>query len=171
MAKPVSSSDITQRNGYLEEHPQVSNMPRDFREWHAFIQALQRWHIQYEGELSLENTVEFSDSPTFTAKYFRHGKIISLRFGNVTGSSDQVTFSLTAFLPAHLRPALQQTVLMPGLVDNGTTQTGYARIQTNGTINFALSYNESGFTASGTKGISGNGYTISYALHDTDRIT
>ena len=175
MAKIVSSATtITSTNGFLAEHPQIARMPQNQKEWSGFIQALQRWTQEYEGEITLTATAGWTTTPTFDCFYYRYGKIVVLELPATEATSNSTTLMRMGTLPTHLRPARQQIVPCPGLVDNGTpvTENGQCVVTTTGGLEFGLDNTGGGWTGSGAKGFGDDtGNCIIYSLHDAARIS
>ncbi len=110
-------------------------------------------------------TVQWRISTTTASVYMQ---------GNIAGTSNLNSMTLTGN-PTCIVPASPQIVAVPDgmLLDNGASLTvasgaaGLAFVQTSGAlIIFAKNYNTTGFTATGSKGISaGNSWSLSYPLN------
>ena len=102
--------------------------------------------------------IGWSGTPTKQINYFVMGKLLLMSIF-VTGTSNATTASVT--IPSGLTSASQgvpQTMPVR-VVDNGVVMQapGMAILEDNGTvIQFYLDYSGSGFTASGTKEVTGN---------------
>ncbi len=171
MAAPIGTSNITARNGFLQENAQFSRMPKNDMEWSHFIRELARWRNEYEGTVDLTSVSSFDDDPvTFTATYYRYGKIVFLNLPVQESTSDTTTFSLSA-LPARIRPAVVQCVPCINLVDNSAPLEGECSISTAGVLTFSTDGTLASFTASGEKGFGDvGGPTLIYSLFDAARI-
>ncbi len=101
-----------------------------------------------------------------TINWRKVGNIVSLYVGSgaVTGTSNTVDLSASG-IPVGVRPTSSRSVWCV-LVDNGVEGIGEALIGSGGAITFRrcdISANLSGFTSSGTKGLS-SAWSITYAV-------
>lgn len=96
-----------------------------------------------------------------TVKYTVAGKIVGVSAGVILGTSNANTMTLTGF-PSLIAPITQGLAIPCELEDNGVVIGGWALVSpTNtGIITFGtgINNNQSGFTASGTKGLGVNWY-------------
>lgn len=114
-------------------------------------------------------------SPTATINYRRAGNIVTLWFtsgGALTGTSNAITLAVSG-IPAAIRPnspagRIQYGICL-GLTDNGSTVTtgvlcsvGIAGLEDR--VTFYNNFQSGGFTSSGTKGITLNGFSITYGI-------
>lgn len=100
-------------------------------------------------------------SPTGDARWSRNGNQVSIRFPQITATSNTTAATLTGSLPAQIYPAAAQTV-HASIVDNTTAVVGLVTIGTGGSLTLLPSPNGGNFTASGTKGIFS--CTVNYSL-------
>ena len=111
----------------------------------------------------------FSADPGNTAAtWYRFDRLVQIILPLGTGTSNATTFGLSG-IPASLRPATVQYSYLPFGEDNGSHTDIVAEINADGTIDFSkggAAYNESGWTASSTKGILTDG-AIWYRLSDS----
>ena len=170
MASPLGTSGITVRSGFMQENAQLHHFPKNEIEWGQFIRELARWRNEYEGTVDLVSTGLSSDPVTFTATYYRYGKIVILNLPVKEGTSDSTSFFL-GNVPKRIRPAVSQTVSCINLVDNGTPTRGECTIDTAGLLTFFINGVLTNFTGSGQKGFGDvAGPTLIYSLFDAARI-
>ncbi len=170
MAAPIGTSEITAKNGFMQENANLSRLPKNDVEWGQFIRELARWRQEYEGATDLTSTGFSSDPVTFTTTYYRYGKIVILNFPVQESTSDSASFFL-GLLPERIRPAVAQTVSCINLVDNGTPVQGECLVKTDGQLQFFINGVAASFTASGAKGFGDTEVsTIIYSLFDAARI-
>lgn len=95
-------------------------------------------------------------SPTVSVRYAVSGKIVSLYVPATTFTSNDTAYTLTG-APAEIRPYTVDSAFMPApaFTDNGTVEYGTvsARMTTAGTLEFFRNASATGFTNSGTKGL------------------
>lgn len=120
-----------------------------------------------EGTFTITGT-GFSGTVTGTARYIRIGKSVTLYLPQLQGTSNATTFTMTG-MPAAIRPARIQWVLITGIVDNSaaTEYHGSLNIATDGTIDVYRKTSINGpetnsYTNSGTKGI--YTFTVHYSM-------
>ncbi len=109
----------------------------------------------------------FSGTVTTTGRYTLINQTVTLEIDSFTGTSNSDVFNLLG-IPSNLKPARDQFFGSPNqITNNGTNYTSPAgsgfSITTGGTMWFVYNSSQSGWTASGTKGISQN-FTITYNL-------
>jgi hypothetical protein len=104
-----------------------------------------------------------SGAVTTTVRHATAGNVVLVSIDNITGTSDAATFSITGTgVP---NPARQQAIPIYSAYDNGSlTYQAAVLVETSGTLTFVLNNNNSGWTASGTKGFNRN---IAFAYHLT----
>jgi len=105
-----------------------------------------------------------SDPAATTANWYRMGRLIYLELPVGNGTSNSTSFQISG-VPTAIRPDSQQIISLPFATDNGSVVAGgcSARISTSGTIYLApgdATYNESGWTASGNKGLNNSAILI-----------
>jgi hypothetical protein len=94
-------------------------------------------------------------APVGTVKWVKNGNIITAVFPGVTGTSNSNACLITPALPSNLIPLSVQTFGVPAVInDNVLTAPGGIEIDTVGNVSLLLNGSPTGFTASGTKGIS-----------------
>jgi hypothetical protein len=102
-------------------------------------------------------------SPTGTVKWWRNGNVVTAILPTLTATSNSTSCSLTG-LPAILWPTTAQTFGVGALSNNGAfSSPGGIYLDTGGVINLFYAGSSTGFTASGTKGISSPA-TVSWLL-------
>ena len=139
----------------------IQRMPKTQREWVDYIKNLD---VHLAGELGAFTPTfgsGFSADPSDPIVYWKKvGTLVVMGFNNsAAGTSDGTAFGILA-IPEKLRPvsgasgsAVQFSVPMSGLVDNGTESWGSASISSAGNIVFALAGTVStSWTGSGNKG-------------------
>lgn len=108
-----------------------------------------------------------SGATSGTVTWSKMGQLVTITIASVTGTSNTTAMTMTG-LPASLEPATQRQLVPINLIDGGSNVAGYADI-TNGstTVTFARIvaatgvYSPSGFTNSGSKGLSLASFTYS----------
>jgi hypothetical protein len=131
-----------------------------------------------EGTFTINYSSGFTATISGTVKFTRVGKLVTLTFPVVSGTSNQEWIISDADVPARLRPTNSITMSANSLcIDAGTTynNTGvgvgcihYIAITSTGTVSNYLMQKgttPSQWTASGTKGFDSNGFVISYQLN------
>ena len=95
-------------------------------------------------------------SPTGTVNYVRNGRMVLLAIPYMIGTSNTTSMTLTG-MPVAIRPEFDQIVHGPFANDNGVvvSQKVDAYIANAGTITLFKGGSPTGWTSSGTKGISG----------------
>jgi hypothetical protein len=103
--------------------------------------------------------VGYTTTVTVTARYAKIGKLVTLTFPTITGTSNSTNFSATG-MPASLFPIISPIMPVNGF-DNAVLGVKTMLVTVTGTLLFqnVLGSNAS-WTASGTKGIYAN--TVSY---------
>lgn len=104
-------------------------------------------------------------SATASVNYWTTGKSCTLRSGTSVGTSNANTLGMTG-LPAAVTPQSGASTIPCTLVDNGVSILGWAQVNSGtGTITFGFgaANNQSGFTASGSKGLAA-GWSITYSI-------
>lgn len=92
-------------------------------------------------------------APTVTVKWFKNGNVITAIIPGVTATSNSTACTLTG-MPANLWPLSAQTFGVAALLNNGAAGIGGISLDTAGVLSLFVNATSSGFTASGTKGIS-----------------
>lgn len=94
-------------------------------------------------------------SPTATFKYSINGDMVTLLMQQLVVTSNSNSFTLTG-LPAICWPRGNTQTLSVRLIDNGVFSFGIMQVKTDGSITLGMGANNNitGFTASGTKGVS-----------------
>lgn len=117
----------------------------------------------FSGDVELSFTATgtgFSGATTGTVAYCRHGRMVTLNFPSISGTSNTTAFTFTG-LPTHLIPATDRDVIAR-LQDNGSAAFGVARIENSGGVITLLNgVSAGGWTGSGTKGIYAQSLTYS----------
>lgn len=96
-----------------------------------------------------------SGTVTGNFKYSVSGNLVSVAGGSILGTSNATTMTVTG-MPTNLSPVSGAQAVSCVLEDNGSIIGGWAVVNAGaGTITFGtgINNNQSGFTASGTKGI------------------
>lgn len=99
-------------------------------------------------------------TPTGTVRGSRTGYTCTLLFPDIQGTSNTTAATITG-MPAELRPARTQIALIR-IVEASAAAVGLAQVATSGTVTLFSNPGGGGFTASGTKGVSG--CSITYSL-------
>ena len=89
---------------------------------------------------------------TGTITYTQIGDVVTVDIPSLSGTSNETTMTLTGGT-TNMRPAATKTVLC-SVADNSIMTVGIVNIETTGTLTFFREPSGTGFTASGTKGIS-----------------
>lgn len=92
-------------------------------------------------------------SPTATFGYVLDGNHVTIRMPGLTATSNASTCTVTG-LPAEIVPINNQNFTIP-ITDNGTNALGIVQFNSDGKLHLFKDINASGFTSSGTKGLSG----------------
>jgi hypothetical protein len=106
----------------------------------------------------------FTAGVTGTATWVRIGKLVLLTFPSVSGTSNTTAFTMTG-LPAAIQPATLTQQMPIAIATNNSalvTNAQAAVAAASGTVTFDLAASATGWTASGTKGLSV--CTIAYLL-------
>lgn len=98
--------------------------------------------------------------PTGTVAYTVQGNSVTMDIPVISGTSNATSFTLTGG-PVAIRPATDKDIIVR-ITDNGSNAIGFARVKTTGIIELYSSPTGVGFTAAGTKAVTGN--SISYTL-------
>lgn len=135
------------------------SIPVTLREWDWWIRT-----IQSEDEFTATLT-GYASGPTGTMQWVKTGRHITLSLlVAITGTSNATAMTMTG-LPLQIQPASAKQALVM-VHDAGVENIGFASIS-GGTITFSMGspFSTTGFTASGTKGLS-IGWTLHYILDD-----
>jgi hypothetical protein len=101
----------------------------------------------------------FTSTPTSTVRWVKFGAMVSISIDAFTGTSNAITMTENSgLMPVEIRPARIQGCPML-VVNSGGRTTGYAEVQTNGTIIFRGGSFQSVFSSSGVKGVGDTGGT------------
>jgi hypothetical protein len=147
------------------------SIPRDLREWDQFL-AQSGIQADREVKTFTPEWDGFSVPPTGDLRYMDFGAIVFIWSGETLyGTSNATNFSITGGMPDAIIPASTKVVTSPALADDGGIAYADVAIGPTGNIDFsrfdvsggtsAYPFNVTGWTNSGTKGISG-GFVISY---------
>jgi hypothetical protein len=105
-------------------------------------------------------------SPTGTGRYVKHGNLVVLFIPTITATSNATTLTFTG-LPAAIQLARTQYWPIPTrcMLDNGlrTTDNRIFMVASSGTVTFQIAASSSGWTNSGSKGVSEE-FVVSYLL-------
>ena len=113
-------------------------------------------HDYDTGTFNINWSTGFSSTPTSTANYTRHGKIVVMSWGVVSATSDAATFlSGATDLPATLRPTETSLKCVAQIVDNGVYEMGHLWVYSTGQI-AVTRLDGSSFITSGAKALGGN---------------
>jgi len=91
-------------------------------------------------------------APTGDARWSRNGNLVTIKFPQISATSNSTAATLTGSLPSQVRPAEEQVVLAR-VCDATTVAAGMVVIGTDGSLTLFPSANGGNFTAAGTKGI------------------
>lgn len=103
----------------------------------------------------------FTAPPTATFKYTLIDNGVILDLGNVSGTSNATTFTVTG-APAAIRPAASKTFPVFVQDNGGSSVSGQGTMDSSGVITLFLTPAGGGFTNSGTKTL--NNSSVSYTL-------
>ena len=145
----------------LLQKPAIQRMPETQREWMDFVKNLD---VHLSGKLGAFTPTfgtGFSADPSDPIVYWKKvGSLVIMGFNNSSdGTSNGTAFTILA-IPEKLRPvsgasgnAVQFSVPMSGLVDNGTESWGSATISSTGNIVFSYQGTvANSWTGTGDKG-------------------
>lgn len=105
----------------------------------------------------------FSTTPTGTVVFSKMGNIACLTLPTLTATSSTSAFTITG-LPVELQAARTQRVSVGGMEDNTVINAlGGVSVTNSGTLTMTLSGSSTGFTATGTKGVTAT--TFCYILN------
>ena len=113
-----------------------------------------------EGSFTVTATGFSGTVPSGTARYVRIGKHVTLRLPQLSGTSNATTCTITGLFPP-LIPAIAATVVV-AIVDNGVGIIGQMIVGSDGVMTLTK-IDGTGFTASGTKTLSG-GMSVAYSM-------
>ena len=120
------------------------------------IDDVPRYSENFETDTYTVSWTGFSSAPAqTTASYYRFGRMVQLILPLGTGTSNSTGFG-AANMPNAIQPSTKQFAYLPFGQDNSAHTDLVAEINTNGTITFSpagATYDEAGWTASGSKGI------------------
>lgn len=116
-------------------------------------------HGSYTGTLTGCTT-----SPTATIKWARMGNLVVLFIPGLTGTSNATTCTITGAMPASIQPVSTQWMAAPLLEDATAVFAGGVAVNAaSSTLTLEKGGTSTGFTASGTKGVS-SGMAFAYQL-------
>jgi hypothetical protein len=155
----------TPNGGALIGYEMPANQPAEFYyDGTNFVLLSQGyWQGSYTATMTGATT-----APTCTVKYVRQLYEAQLFINTISATSNATGFTLTGSLPAALQPASTQAVGVPAsaVTDNSAKVNTVSLLLTaaSSTLTFLLGDSSSGFTNSGTKGVT-RAFSVNYPLN------
>ena len=155
----------------LLDNPNLTRMPKDERQWNAFILELQKW-VRNETGIFAPTFTGFSADPSgAVVEWARYGQIVLLEFYFSIGDSDTTAFTITN-LPSDITPKYPYYTMTGDMVNAGTalTEPSMVKVGEDGILTFYAGVTVGdAWTGSSTKGFGSVGNSIIYHLRSPDK--
>lgn len=157
------------RNFFLQNST-MQRKPEDQRQWSAFIQEFAQTHDKGTFTPTLTGWSSGPSGPSCTWK--REGNIVHFHWGVVAFGTSNTTTIFINNVPAEITPSAKvwTTWAGPASDASGTVyHAGTVEIDVDNTMQFWPGFDDTGWTASGSKGwaLAGDECYFSYNLFDT----